>query len=70
MTGIMDTVAWIFYAYATQNNSISIITAITECYPAIAIFLGLILNKEEIKWHQYTGAGLALIGSIILATTI
>jgi len=70
MTGIVDTVAWVFYAYATKNNSISIITAITECYPAIAMLLGLWFNKEHIKWHQYIGAGLALAGSIILATTV
>lgn len=70
MTGIMDTAAWVFYAYATKNNNISIITAITESYPAIAMFLGLWLNKECIKWHQYAGAGLALAGSIILSLTI
>ena len=67
MTGITDTIAWIFYSFAVLKNNIGIITAITECYPALAMFLGLWLNKETIKWHQYLGAGLALAGSIVLA---
>lgn len=69
VTGIIDTVSWIFYAYATHNYDVAIITAITECYPAVAMFLGLWLNKEHIKWYQYVGAVLALAGSIILALT-
>jgi uncharacterized membrane protein len=65
--GIFDTIAWICYAYAVLDHQISIITAITESYPAIALFLGLWFNKEKILWHQYIGAALALIGSFILA---
>ncbi|HIH31905.1 TPA: DMT family transporter [Candidatus Woesearchaeota archaeon] len=68
--GIFDTTAWICYSYAVHNHEISIITAITESYPAIALFLGLWFNKEIIKKHQYLGAALALIGSVILATTV
>ena len=70
MTGIVDTIAWVFYSYAVFKNPISIITAITESYPAIAMFLGLWLNKEKIKWHQYAGAGLAIAASILLSMTI
>ncbi|MBI2629689.1 DMT family transporter [Candidatus Pacearchaeota archaeon] len=64
---VFDTLAWIFYALATHDNEISIITAITESYPAIALFLGLWINKERIRIHQYFGAVLALISSFILA---
>jgi transporter family protein len=52
-TGIIDTVSWIFYAYATHNYNVAIITAITECYPAVAMFLGIWLNKEHIRSVQY-----------------
>ena len=68
--GIFDTAAWIFYSHAVHEESISIITAITESYPAIALFLGLWLNKEKILFHQYLGAGLALVGSFVLAGTL
>jgi drug/metabolite transporter (DMT)-like permease len=68
--GIMDTAAWLFYALALQNNALSIITAITESFPAIALFLGVWLNKEIIHKHQYAGAFLALASSFLLALTI
>lgn len=64
--GIFDTLAWLFYAFAVNKNEISIITAITESYPAIAMFLGVTINKEKIKWYQYFGAILALLLSFIL----
>ena len=64
--GIFDTLAWVFYAFAVSQNEISITTAITESYPAIALFLGIKFNKEKIKWHQYLGAVLALVLSFVL----
>ena len=68
--GIIDTLAWVFYAFAVVKNEISITTAITESYPAIALFLGLWFNHEKIDWHQYLGAALAIIASIILALSL
>jgi drug/metabolite transporter (DMT)-like permease len=67
---LIDTGAWLFYAWAVKEGQVSIVTAITESHPAVAMFLGVMLNKESIKPHQYIGAVLALIGSIILATMI
>ncbi|MGV8150371.1 MAG: DMT family transporter [Candidatus Woesearchaeota archaeon] len=68
--GIFDTIAWVFYAYAVQDYSISIITAIAGGYPVIAMLMGLWFNKESIKWYQYIGAALALIASFVLAVTM
>ena len=65
--GIFDTLAWLFYILATLKNEISITTAITESFPAIALFLGVWINKEKIKWYQWLGAGIALAASISLA---
>jgi drug/metabolite transporter (DMT)-like permease len=65
--GVFDTLAWVFYAFAVLKNEVSITTAITESYPAIAIFLGAVENKEKINWHQYVGAAIALIASFALA---
>jgi drug/metabolite transporter (DMT)-like permease len=69
-TGIFDTMAWVFYAKAVFNNEIALITSITESYPAVAILLGVVFNKERIKTHQIIGALLALSGSIWLASTL
>jgi transporter family protein len=69
-SGIVDTLAWIFYAFATRDGEIAIMTAITECFPAVAIFLGIWINREKSNWHQYVGAILALGGAITLALTV
>lgn len=65
--GFFDTVAWLSYSFAVSRENIGLITAITESYPAFAIFLGVWLNKEKIKHHQYLGAALAIISSVVLA---
>ncbi len=63
---VFDTAAWVFFAIALYYGSISITTAITESYPAIALTLGLWFNKEKIAHHQFAGAGLALLSSVAL----
>ena len=68
--GIFDTLAWVFYSYAFYYHEIAITTAITESYPAIALLLGIIFNKERILWHQAVGIILAFVCGIVLATTI
>jgi drug/metabolite transporter (DMT)-like permease len=70
LTGIIDTLAWLWYAYATKHGEIGITTAITESYPAIAITLGVWINKEKIMPHQWFGAGIAIVCSIILSVTV
>jgi drug/metabolite transporter (DMT)-like permease len=67
---IVDTAAWTFYAFAVRGGEVSLITAITESYPVVAITLGLAINKERLAWHQFLGGALALGASILLATTL
>lgn len=64
--GVFDTLAWLMYAFAVEGKEIALTIAITESYPAVALFLGLWLNKEKINWHQYCGAVLALGASVAL----
>lgn len=64
--GVFDTLAWLLYAFAVEGNEIALTIAITESYPAVALFLGLWLNREKINWHQYCGAALALGASVFL----
>jgi drug/metabolite transporter (DMT)-like permease len=68
--GIFDTAAWLFYAYALTAGDLSIITAITESYPIIAMMLGLTIGGERITHKQYGGAGIAIVASVILALTL
>jgi len=69
-TGIIDTLAWVFYALAVSKSEISLITAITESYPALALFLGVFFNNEKIMFHQYAGAFIAIVCSVLLSLTI
>jgi uncharacterized membrane protein len=64
---VFASLAWVFYFYALKDRELSIITAITEIYPIIPIFLGLFINREKINFHQYIGIGLALLAAVILA---
>lgn len=68
--GIFDTLSWVFFAIALVNLPLSITTAITESYPAIAVLLGVLYNKEKIQTHQGFGIFLTLISTTVLSLTI
>ena len=64
---IFDNVAWVAFAGATTLIPIGIATAISESYIALAVLLGLTLNREHIKTHQKVGLVLAIGGVIVLS---
>jgi drug/metabolite transporter (DMT)-like permease len=68
--GFFDTVAWISFAYALAYLPIAIATSITESYPAIAVLLGIFINREVIKRHQIIGIVLAITCTILLSQTV
>jgi uncharacterized membrane protein len=70
LMSVVDTAAWVFYAYALVDGELAIITAITESYPAIAVILGVWLNREHLRGHQYVGIVMALGASVVLALTL
>lgn len=64
---MIETAAWVFFAFALTKKELSVTTAITESYPALALFLGVKFNNEKITGLQYSGAMLALAASIGMA---
>ncbi len=66
--GVFDTLAWLLFAIAVLEKELAVTIAITGSYPAIALLLGVLVNKEKMRPHQYTGAAMALLASIALAT--
>jgi drug/metabolite transporter (DMT)-like permease len=68
--GVIDTIAWVSYAVALNTSQLSITTAITESYPAIALFLGYWFNKERLSNYQFTGAFITILASLALAFII
>ncbi len=65
--GVIDTVAWIFFALALENKELAVTIAITESYPAVSLFLGSVVNKEKIATIQFFGAFLTIVASIVMA---
>jgi drug/metabolite transporter (DMT)-like permease len=61
---ISDNLAWLTYTASALFIPIAIATSISETYIAVAAVLGLIINKETLRPHQYVGM-IAAIGSAI-----
>lgn len=66
--GIFDNLAWISFGYATTYLPIAIVTTISESYIALAVVLGLFVNREKLKPHQIVGVILAVVGVIVLSS--
>ncbi|MEK7630230.1 MAG: EamA family transporter [Patescibacteria group bacterium] len=66
-TSVFDNAAWIFFAFAASLIPISIATTISEGYIAFVVILGLVINKEKIRWHQIVGVIIAILSIITLS---
>ncbi len=64
---IFDNLAWISFAYAVRYIPISIATTVSESYIALAVLLGIFVNREKLKPHQFVGIALTIGGVILLS---
>ncbi len=67
---IIDNIAWISFAYSTLSIPIAIATSISESYIVLAALLGLTLNREKLKSHQYVGLAVTPVAAILLSLTL
>ena len=65
--GFFDTLAWVSYAYSCRYVPIAVATSISEGYILLSSALGVVVNRERLKLHQYIGFFLAIIALIALA---
>ncbi len=65
--GFIDSLAWVAFSYAMLYIPIAIATGISESYIAIAAALGIFINKEKLKKHQWVGLAVCLMAAVILA---
>lgn len=63
---IFDNAAWIGFAFAMTLSSIGITVALSESYIIVSVLLGMIENREKLKYHQKAGLVLALVSAIYL----
>jgi len=68
--GVIDTIAWVLFAIAVRNNQFAVTVAITESYPAVALILGVAVNREKVAIHQYAGAAIAVGASFAMGLFI
>ncbi len=64
---ILDNLAWVLFAMSTTLIPITIATTISESYIVITVLLGLFINKEKLKWHQYVGIVVTILSIIFLS---
>lgn len=64
---ILDNLAWVSFAKSTTYIPIAIATTISESYIALAVLLGIFVNREKLRAHQIAGVALATIGVIMLS---
>ena len=67
---IIDNIAWVSFAYSTLTIPIAISTGISESYITLAALLGLIVNREKLKAHQYAGLVVTPVAAVLLALTL
>jgi len=62
-----DKLAWVAFSYSMLYIPIAVATGISEGYVAFAGVLGLTINREKLKRHQWIGFAVTVISVILLA---
>jgi drug/metabolite transporter (DMT)-like permease len=62
-----DTGAWLSFNTGTQRADVSIVTALSSLYSAVAIFYGCVIWRERLTRVQWQGVGLILIGVLFVS---
>ncbi|MEI6688034.1 MAG: DMT family transporter [Thermoleophilia bacterium] len=64
--GLMDTAAFVAFAYATSLGNLSVAVVLSSLYPVVTILLARIKLDERLSGVQRVGAGLALLGVVAI----
>ena len=68
--GFLDQLAWVLYSYSMLFIPVAIATGISESYIVLASLLGLWLNRERLRNHQFAGLIITVLAAIALAMTL
>ncbi|MFF0447280.1 EamA family transporter [Streptomyces sp. NPDC004609] len=66
--GLADVAANGLYALAAQAGPVTVAAVLANLYPVVTVLAALVLLRERLRVIQATGAGLALVGTVLLAT--
>ncbi|MEU4494035.1 DMT family transporter [Streptomyces sp. NPDC023998] len=65
--GLADVAANGTYSIAAQHGPVTVAAVLANLYPVVTVLAALVLLKERLRLVQATGAGLALVGTVLLA---
>ena len=68
LKSLFDNAGWLAFAFATTYVSISIATTISESYIVLAALLGVFINREKLRTHQFLGIILVILSILGLST--
>ncbi|MGI5400453.1 EamA family transporter [Streptomyces sp. CA-135486] len=66
--GLADVAANGTYSIAAQHGPVTVAAVLANLYPVVTVLAALVLLKERLRLVQATGAGLALVGTVLLAS--
>ena len=66
--GLADVAANGTYSIAAQNGPVTVAAVLANLYPVVTVFAALLILKERLRTVQAAGAGLALVGTALLAS--
>ncbi|WP_326648433.1 MULTISPECIES: DMT family transporter [unclassified Streptomyces] len=66
--GLADVAANGTYSIAAQHGPVTIAAVLANLYPVVTVLAALLILKERLRVVQATGAGLALVGTVLLAS--
>jgi drug/metabolite transporter (DMT)-like permease len=65
-SGLLDILAFLAFARAGQVTSVAVTAAASACFPLIVIAGGVLVFKERLRPVQFAGAGLTIVGLLVL----
>ncbi|MEU5400907.1 DMT family transporter [Streptomyces sp. NPDC005963] len=65
--GLADVAANGTYSLAAQNGPVTVAAVLASLYPVVTVLAAYVFLQERLKGIQAAGAGLALVGTILLA---
>ncbi|MFI6287888.1 EamA family transporter [Streptomyces sp. NPDC051018] len=66
--GLADVAANGTYSLAAQAGPVTVAAVLANLYPVVTVLAALVLLRERLRVIQAAGAGLALVGTVLLAT--
>jgi transporter family protein len=66
LSGIATGLSWIFYFKALQMGKVSQVAPVDKLSVALTIFLSVVILKEVLTLKMAVGAGLIILGTIVL----